>query len=139
MSLKRAYAKGYRNEKRSRELLESEGALVVEARGSHGLWDLVALWPDTDQAAVVQVKTNRPPGRAEMQAMTALRVPSFCKKLLHIWKDRVKLPEIIEIRKALAFAACAAAIGVALIADPANSCDSWTELLHQECHLTDLL
>jgi len=135
MRLKNPYAKGYRNEKRSRELLESEGAVVIEARGSHGLWDLVAMWPDTDRAAVVQVKSNRGPSRTETQAMTALRLPSFCQKLVHIWWDRAKLPDIVTIPKALVYAALAAAVGVALIADPANSCDSWAELIYGECRI----
>ena len=105
MRLKSAYAKGYRNEKRSREFLEKLGYYVVEARGSHGLWDLVAIHhggtggvefqPDV---VLVQVKSNRKPSGVEMSAMAGLRLPEFVTREVHIWHDRQPKPEVLEVK-----------------------------------------
>lgn len=49
-----AYTRGLRREKLTAERLRYDGYFVVEARGSHGVADLVALKPG--QALMVQVK-----------------------------------------------------------------------------------
>ena len=58
-----AKAKGSRSERKTRDLLLSEGYYVTKAGGSFGLWDLIALNPSG--TLVVQVKTNHGPGREE--------------------------------------------------------------------------
>jgi Holliday junction resolvase len=49
-----SYSRGYYGEKKARRQLEDDGYFVVEARGSHGVADLVAIKPG--QILVVQVK-----------------------------------------------------------------------------------
>jgi hypothetical protein len=51
-------------------------------------------------AYLVQVKANRKPGKKEMEAMELFQCPPFMHKVLHIWHDRVKEPEIIGIARA---------------------------------------
>ncbi len=66
-----SYAKGYRGEKRAREFLEGEGYYVVESRGSHGTFDLVAVpFAAVSRATdglvrLIQVKTGEPPRKGD--------------------------------------------------------------------------
>lgn len=63
-----AKAKGARSERKVKKELEKRGWFVTKAGGSLGLWDLIAVSRGGD-AAVLQVKTNRKPGKAEMAKM----------------------------------------------------------------------
>ena len=98
MALKNAYRKGYRNEKKSREFLEQQGYWVTEARGSHGLFDLVGI--PTDSAlglpVLVQSKTNTRPSKADIMAMRGLKV--VAQKVVHVWHDRQAEPEVLEVK-----------------------------------------
>ena len=87
--------KGRKNEHRSRDLLEALGYRVMRSAGSLGPFDLVGL-SATDLVAV-QVKSNRPPGALEIREMQEYPVPPNCKKLLHVWKDRARLPEVRDL------------------------------------------
>lgn len=103
MAAKDRKAKGTRNERRSREWLEGLGYYVVRAAGSHGTWDLVGIWVSDDNlpmpaVQLVQVKTNRAPSAAEFQAMRALRLPSYVQRFVHVWHDRQRQPEVIEVK-----------------------------------------
>ena len=62
-------AKGARNERRARALLESSGYTVIRAGASLGLFDLVAF--GRSDIALVQVKSNRGPGAAELARLAA--------------------------------------------------------------------
>lgn len=88
-------SKGRRNEHRSRDLLEAAGYSVTRAAASKGCFDLIAV--GTVDVLLVQVKTNRWPGREEMAAMQALPVPPFCRRLVHRWNDRQREPVVREI------------------------------------------
>lgn len=92
------YKKGYRTEKKSRAYLEASGYFVVEARGSHGACDLVAI--SEDHVVVVQVKSGRkvtPSELAEMkQAMAKIPAAHFLGRELHYWPDRAREP-IVEV------------------------------------------
>lgn len=90
-----AKAKGTRAELRSRKLLESCGYHVTKSGASLGLWDLVAIGPA--DFVVVQVKCGRPPSPAEREALALFRCPPNCRKLIHVWKDRARLPDVREL------------------------------------------
>lgn len=87
-----AKRKGSRNEHRSMKLLESLGYCCTRAAASLGVWDIVGIGP-TD-IVLVQTKSNSWPDSVEMEQMRLFRCPSNCKKLVHRWKDRIKLPDV---------------------------------------------
>jgi Holliday junction resolvase len=89
-------AKGRRNEWRSRRLLEAAGYQVTRAAGSLGSWDLVAI--STTDVVLVQVKSNRPPSPAEREALAGFAGPPNCKRLIHVWRDRERLPRVTELK-----------------------------------------
>lgn len=63
-------AKGNRSERKVRDQLLEQGWYVTKAGGSLGLWDLIALLPGLDGVTrVIQVKTNRKPGKQETAAL----------------------------------------------------------------------
>ena len=72
-----AKAKGTRRERQARDILESQGFAVTRAAGSLGLWDLIGLrrQPEPDRylpvVKLVQVKSNRWPRTAEVEALEA--------------------------------------------------------------------
>lgn len=88
-------AKGSRNERRSRDLLEATGYAVTRAAASLGCWDLVAI--GSADLVLVQVKTRDWPGSAEMETLRAFPAPPIARKLLHRWRDRQRLPDVREI------------------------------------------
>jgi hypothetical protein len=45
----------------------------------------------------VQVKTRDWPGTAELETLKEFRAPANCKKLIHRWRDRVRLPDVKEL------------------------------------------
>ncbi len=90
-----AKRKGTRNEHRSRRLLETAGYCVTRAAGSLGAWDLVGIGP-TD-VVLLQVKSNRSPSPAERETLAAFACPSNCKRLVHVWHDRQRWPEVREL------------------------------------------
>lgn len=90
-------AKGRRLEHRSRRLLEAAGYAVVRAAGSLGTWDLVGLSPAG--VALVQVKANRPPSPADLEGLRDFPAPPNTVKLVHVWRDRQRAPDIRELRR----------------------------------------
>ena len=90
--------KGRRNEHRSRDLLEAAGYRVMRSAGSLGPFDLLGL--STTDLVAVQVKSNRPPGPLEMREMQEFPVPPNCRKLLHVWRDRQRQPDVRELSAA---------------------------------------
>ncbi len=87
--------KGSRNEHRSKALLEADGYRITKSGASLGEWDLIGIGPS--DFVVVQVKTNRWPGSAEMNAMREFPVPANCHKLIHRWRNRRIVPDVIEL------------------------------------------
>lgn len=86
-------AKGARRERQARDILQAEGYLVTKAGGSLGAFDLVAIGESMDR--LVQVKSNRPPGRVEMTTLKELAEKyrrSWRTIELWIFKDGVKIP-----------------------------------------------
>lgn len=89
-------AKGSRNERRAKALLEDQGYRCTKAGGSLGVWDLIAI--SEGRVLLVQVKSNRKPPAAEMETMRAFPCPKdSVTKELWIFHDYQKLPQIIPI------------------------------------------
>jgi hypothetical protein len=90
-----AKAKGTRAEHKSRRLLEAAGYRMVRSGGSLGEWDLVGC--STTGWVVVQVKTNRSPGALERRALAEWPAPPGTLKLIHVWRDYRRTPEVEEV------------------------------------------
>ena len=88
-------AKGNRNEHRSMVLLEKSGYRCTRSAASLGCWDIVGV--GSSDFVLVQVKSNRPPPKIEMEELIEFRCPTNCKRLIHVWRDRARLPEVKEI------------------------------------------
>lgn len=94
--LKNSKRKGSRNEHRSMKWLEARGYRCTRAAASLGEWDIVGV--GSEDVVLVQVKSNRPPGKAEMDRMKRFEIPQTgVLKFLHIWKDRVKEPVVVGL------------------------------------------
>ena len=93
--MKSAKRKGTKNEHRSRVLLEAAGYAVTRAAASLGAWDLIGV--GSTDVVLVQVKTRDWPGAAEMEALTSFRVPPNCRRLVHRWRDRQRVPDVREV------------------------------------------
>lgn len=79
-------AKGARSELKVRQWYESRGWYVCKSGGSLGAWDLVCIHPDHG-STIVQVKTNRPPRRPEMDVLKNFQVHPSVQKTLAICYD----------------------------------------------------
>lgn len=87
--------KGTRNEHRSIALLEASGYRCTRSAGSLGEWDIVAI--GSTDTVLVQCKTNRWPSPLEMETMRLFPVPVNCRKLVHRWDDRKRMPLVKEL------------------------------------------
>lgn len=90
-----AKAKGTRNEHRSIRLLEAAGYSCTRAAASLGAWDIVGIG-STDMV-LVQVKTRDWPGTVEMETLRTFPCPPNCKRIVHRWRDRKRLPDVREL------------------------------------------
>jgi Holliday junction resolvase len=87
--------KGNRNEYKSIALLEAAGYACTRAAASLGAFDIIAI--GADDVLLVQVKSNRWPGRAEMSAIAKFATPANCRKVVHRWRDRRSEPDVREV------------------------------------------
>ena len=87
--------KGNRNEHRTMELLETTGYRCTRSSASLGAFDVVGV-SQTDMV-LVQVKSNDWPRTAEMETLELFPCPPNCRKLIHRWRDRQRLPDVKEI------------------------------------------
>jgi Holliday junction resolvase len=87
--------KGARNEHRSMRLMEAAGYSCTRAAASLGVFDIVAV--GSTDIALIQVKSNRWPCEIEMEDIRQFKCPPSCKKLIHRWRDRQRLPDVKEI------------------------------------------
>ncbi len=90
-----AKAKGTRNEHRSKALLEAAGYRVTRAAASLGEWDLVAI--GSADFVLCQVKTRDFPGVVETETLRSFPAPPNCRKLVHRWRHRERLPDVREL------------------------------------------
>ena len=88
-------AKGAKNEHRSIRLLEAAGYACTRAAASLGAWDVIGIG-STDFVAV-QVKTRDWPGSVEMETLRMFVCPPNCRRLIHRWRDRQRLPDVKEL------------------------------------------
>ncbi len=95
MAVKNAEAKGSRNERRSRRLLEAAGYRVTRAAASLGAWDLVAV--GSTDFVLLQSKSNAWPGTMEMETLRSFPCPPNCRRIVHRWVDRQRLPDVREL------------------------------------------
>ena len=90
-----AKGKGSRNERRTMRLLESAGYSCTRAAASLGAWDVIGV--GSTDVVLVQVKTRDWPGAAEMETLQNFVTPPSCRKLVHRWRDRQRLPDVREL------------------------------------------
>jgi Holliday junction resolvase len=88
-------AKGTRNEHRSIALLEAAGYACTRAAASLGAWDIIGI--GSTDVVLCQVKTRDWPGTVEIETLQGFPSPPNCRKLLHRWRDRQKLPDVKEL------------------------------------------
>lgn len=88
-------AKGNRNEHRSITILEAAGYLCTRSAASLGAFDIVGV--GSTDVVLVQVKTRDWPGALEMETMSSVPTPPNCRKLIHRWRDRQRLPDVREL------------------------------------------
>ena len=87
-------AKGTRNEHRSIRLLEAAGYACTRAAASLGAWDIVGI--GSTDIVLCQVKTRDWSGAVEMEALKLFRALENCRKLVHRWRDRERMPDVRE-------------------------------------------
>jgi uncharacterized protein with GYD domain len=90
-----AKAKGTKREHRSIAILEATGYRCTRAAASLGAWDIVGI--DSTDVVLVQVKSLDWPGSVEMEMLRDFPCPANCRKLLHRWRDRQRVPDVREI------------------------------------------
>lgn len=88
-------AKGNRNEHRSIHVLEASGYLCTRSAASLGMWDIIGI--GSTDVVLVQVKTRDWPGSAEAEGLESFITPPNCRKLIHRWRDRQRLPDVKEL------------------------------------------
>jgi hypothetical protein len=88
-------AKGNRNEHKSIKLLEAAGYACTRAAASLGVFDIVGI--GSTDVVLLQVKSNEWPRSAEMEAITLFPAPQICRKIVHRWRDRQRLPDVREV------------------------------------------
>ena len=90
-----AKAKGSRNEHRTMKLLEAAGYSCTRAAASLGVWDVVGV--GSTDVVLVQVKTRDWPSSVEMETLKNFTAAPGCRKLIHRWRDRQRLPDVKEV------------------------------------------
>ena len=113
--IKNPKAKGARNELKSKRWYERRNYMVVKSGGSLGIFDLICFSLDGGGVDLVQVKSNRKPPTDEMDAIrrfpaliiegwrlsdeAPINAPKtrYTRKVIHVWKDYAREPEIMEV------------------------------------------
>lgn len=88
-------AKGTRNEHRSMALFEATGYACTRSGASLGAWDFIGI--GTLDIVLVQVKTRDWPGSAEMETLRGFLCPPNCRRIIHRWRHRQRLPDVKEL------------------------------------------
>lgn len=76
-------------------VLEAAGYRCTRSAASLGAWDIVGV--GTTDIVLVQVKSRDFPGKAEMEILREFQVPPNCRRLIHRWRDRQRLPDVKEL------------------------------------------
>ena len=87
-----AKIKGWRLEHKIMGGLEEQGYSCTRSGGSLGIWDIIAISPNLTR--LIQAKSNRWPGTAEMDRIKSFQVPPFHQK--EVWRqdDYAREPKI---------------------------------------------
>lgn len=88
-------AKGSKNERRSKALLEAQGYKCTKAAASLGAFDIIGI--RADSIVLLQVKTRDWPGSAEMETIRAFECPPNCVKTIHRWRKYQSEPDVKEV------------------------------------------
>ncbi len=88
-------SKGSRNERRTIALLQAQGYSCTKSGGSLGVFDVIGI--GERDIVLCQVKSNRWPTPAEIEAIANFATPANCRKLVHRWKDRASAPDVREV------------------------------------------
>ena len=88
-------AKGARNEHRSMAVLESAGYRCTRSAASLGAWDIIGI--SHRDVVLCQVKTRDWPGSVEMEVLREFVAPVTCRKIVHRWRHRQRLPDVKEL------------------------------------------
>jgi len=73
-------------------VLEAAGYQCSRAAASLGVFDVIGI--GSRDLVLVQVKTRDWPGLLEMEQIKLFPCPPNCRKLIHRWRDRVRLPDV---------------------------------------------
>jgi hypothetical protein len=76
-------------------LLAAAGYQCMRAAASLGAWDIVAI--GSQDVILLQVKSRDWPGSAELETLQAFPCPPNCRKLVHRWRDRQRIPDVKEL------------------------------------------
>ena len=88
--------KGRHQEHRSRAVLEAAGYTVIRAAGSKGNgWDLVG-WSASGWV-LCSVKSGEWPSPMARRELAEQAVPMGTKRLVHRWRGRARLPDVMEL------------------------------------------
>lgn len=88
-------AKGNRNEHRSISILQAAGYRCCRSAASLGAWDIIGI--GSTDVVLCQVKTRDWPGAVEMETLQSFRCPPNCRRIIHCWRDRQRLPDVREM------------------------------------------
>jgi hypothetical protein len=75
-------------------ILEAAGYRCTRAAASLGVFDIVGI--GSTDIVLVQVKSNSWPGSVESETIRMFVAPANCRKLVHRWRDRQRLPDVRE-------------------------------------------
>ena len=90
-----AKAKGSRNEHPSMAILEASGYGSTRSAASLGEWDIVGV--SAGGFILCQFKMRDWPSVEDMEALRGFPCPPNCRRLIHRWRDRVRLPDVREV------------------------------------------
>jgi hypothetical protein len=77
-------------------LLEAAGYRCTKSGGSLGEWDVIGI--SATDVVLCQVKSNRGPGPLERLALRDFVIPPIgVRKLIHVWRDRARRPDVQEL------------------------------------------
>ena len=73
-------------------LLEAAGYRCTRSGANLGAFDVIGV--GSADVVLVQVKTRDWPGSVEMEQLRLFTFLLNCRKLIHRWRDRVRLPQM---------------------------------------------
>lgn len=93
------YRRGANLEYRIKQVLEEDGAVVCRSAGSHGAFDLIAIYPN--QIRLIQLKRVKgdviPTFKEDLDRMRSVKCPEFCTRELMIWQDKKGIVKAIHL------------------------------------------